>query len=266
MKYWILFGVLTVLSYFMGNFNFAVIISKLKNKDIRKQGSGNPGTLNMSRTFGLKTGLITFFLDVMKGAVPAFLGWIIFKDVYVGGTNFELADLAKYTFGFAAVIGHIYPVFMKFKGGKGIATTIGVFTLSLITCSIERKSFAWAAISIMAIVAAIAFIYFTEFGAMGSFIAITPMAVGSSVYLYITYVGTNPYNEAFVLYFVSQLIILAICFFTWFAHRKNIERMLEGEEHATSIKKMIMDSRKKKEEKIKAAKEKNETKAEDKNG
>lgn len=256
MKYTVIFFAVAILSYFLGNVNFAILISKIKNKDIRKQGSGNPGTLNMSRTFGLKIGILTLFLDVLKGAVPTFLGWIIFKDVYVSGTNFVAADLAKISFGFCAVMGHIYPVLMKFKGGKGIASTIGVFVTALATSGL-----AWAAIAFMAIVAAVAFIYFTEFGAMGSFIAITPSAVGFSVYLYVTYVGTNPFNNEFVFYFVAQIIILLICFFTWFAHRKNIERMLSGEEHATSIKNMITVSRRKKAEKLAQKKAKEEADA-----
>ena len=61
---------LAIASYFVGNVNWAVIISKFKKTDIRTMGSGNPGTLNMSRNFGLKFGLLTFFLDIMKGVVP----------------------------------------------------------------------------------------------------------------------------------------------------------------------------------------------------
>lgn len=123
---WLLAG-LVLASYFVGNINFALIISKLKKSDVRKLGSGNPGTLNMSRNFGLKIGLLTLFLDMLKGAIPTLVGYFAFYGVFVGeGTpQFYLPDLAKFACGFAAVLGHIYPVFLKFRGGKGIASTIG---------------------------------------------------------------------------------------------------------------------------------------------
>lgn len=70
---WLLAG-LVLASYFVGNINFALIISKLKKSDVRKLGSGNPGTLNMSRNFGLKIGLLTLFLDMLKGAIPRWSG------------------------------------------------------------------------------------------------------------------------------------------------------------------------------------------------
>ncbi len=232
---WVIFGVIALLSYMFGNINFAIIISKLKKNDIRKLGSGNPGTLNMSRNFGLKTGILTLFLDALKGAIPCLIGFFVFKKVYVDTTSFLLADLAKYFFGLCAVLGHIYPVVFKFKGGKGIATTIGVLT----ACSCT-EGIAWAVVAIMAIVAAVVFIYVTEFGAMGSFIAITPPAVANSICMFMTYYKFSTYSNEFILYIITVFILLLICFFTWFAHRKNIERMLSGEEHATSIKEMIV--------------------------
>ena len=100
---------------------------KAKKNDIRKLGSGNPGTLNMSRNLGLKAGLLTFFLDIMKGSVPTLIAFFVFKDKCFKNSTFIIADFAIFLCGFCAVLGHIYPVFLKFKGGKGIATTIGVF-------------------------------------------------------------------------------------------------------------------------------------------
>ena len=80
---WLLAG-LVLASYFVGNINFALIISKLKKSDVRKLGSGNPGTLNMSRNFGLKIGLLTLFLDMLKGAIPTLVGYFAFYGVFVG--------------------------------------------------------------------------------------------------------------------------------------------------------------------------------------
>lgn len=239
---YILLGVFAVCSYLIGNVNWAITISRLKNKDIRDMGSGNPGTLNMSRNFGIKLGLLTFFLDIMKGVVPTLTAYFVFRNRgCFDNTEFLIRDFAIFMSGLFAVLGHIYPVFLKFKGGKGIATTIGVF----IVCQ-SVLGWQWALISIMALVAAGVFIYFTEFGAMGSFIAITPPAVGASIYLFLNYADKG--KPTILIYLITNMMIFAICFFTWFAHRKNIERMLAGEEHPTSIKQMAIKHKMKKNE------------------
>ena len=227
-------------SYFFGNINWAIIISKSKKTDIRKMGSGNPGTLNMSRNLGLKFGLLTFFLDIMKGVVPTLIVFFLFQGRYFEGSDFAISDFAIYLCGFCVVLGHIYPVVFKFKGGKGIASTIGVF----IVCE-SVYGWEWAVIIIMALVAALAFIYLTEFGAMGSFIAITPPAIGSAIRLYVTYAQTLN-QVCFTYHIITNMLIFAICLFTWFAHRRNIERMLAGDEHPTSIKEMVVKMKAKK--------------------
>ncbi len=234
----VLLTALCIASYFIGNINWALLISRAKKSDIRKLGSGNPGTLNMSRNFGLKIGLLTFFLDVLKGAVCSLVAFFVFNNVYTKA-GFEVNELAIYLCGFSAVLGHIYPIVLKFKGGKGIASTIGVF----LVCE-SVHGWGWAMVSIMAIVAALAFIYFTEFGAMGSFIAITPPAISGSMRLYIFYI--NGMFSNVILFVFTNMTILAICFFTWFAHRNNIKRMLSGEEHPTSIKEMVVKMKAKK--------------------
>lgn len=232
--------VLAVCSYLFGNINWALIISKLKKTDIRKMGSGNPGTLNMSRNLGLGIGILTFVLDILKGAIPTIVAIIVFGNKTFVGFDFRIVDLAMYLCGFSVVMGHIYPVFLKFKGGKGIASTIGVF----LVCEIF-SGWEWTVLVVMALVAALVFIYLTEFGAMGSFIAITPSAIGSSIRLFLEYASSK---DAMVttVYIITNLLIFAICLFTWFAHRRNIERMLAGEEHPTSIKEMVVKAKAKK--------------------
>ena len=121
-------------------------------------------------------------------------------------------EFAIYMCGFLAVLGHIFPVFLKFKGGKGIASTIGVFLVIESTHGWE-----WAVIAIMALVAAALFIYFTEFGAMGSFIAITPPAVAGSIRLFMTYGGDSLINGV-GYYIVVNMLVFAICFITWTQH------------------------------------------------
>ncbi len=233
-------ALLAVASYFVGNANWAIIISKTQKKDIRAMGSGNPGTLNMSRNLGLKFGLLTFFLDIMKGAAPTLVAFFIFRGQKFEGSHFFISDLVIYLCGFCAVMGHIYPVVYKFKGGKGIASTIGVMIVCESVHGVE-----WASVIIMSLVAAVLWIYFTEFGAMGSFIAITPPAISGSIRLLLDYKDfTDGKTIAFRI--VTNILILLICFFTWFAHRKNIERMLAGEEHPTSIKEMVVKAKAKK--------------------
>ena len=102
-------------SYFFGNINWAVIISKIKKVDIRKMGSGNPGTLNMSRNLGLKAGLLTFFLDITKGATPTLIAYFVFKDKLFVNTEFHISDFAVYLCGLCVVLGHIYPIVFKIK-------------------------------------------------------------------------------------------------------------------------------------------------------
>ena len=235
MSNWWLLLILCVCSYLFGNINNAVIISKIKKSDIRTMGSGNPGTLNMGRNFGLKVGLFVFFLDIIKGAIPSLIAFLLFRGQYFEGTDFIIGDLAKYLCGFCVIIGHIYPVFMHFKGGKGIASTIGVFIVAECVCG-------WSGIVVVAlsVAAATIFILITKFGAMGSFIGITPPAVSGSIRLFLAYNGST---EALGVLIVTDVLIFLICFFTWFAHKTNIAKMLSGEEHATSLQAMAVKSK-----------------------
>lgn len=111
--------ILTLLiSYFVGTISGSYIIGNLfLNKDIRKYGSGNAGTTNAMRVLGKKAGVLTFLIDFLKGALVTLIIRRIFGDEYV-----PLAILG-------AVIGHDFPFYMKFKGGKGVATTLGALAL-----------------------------------------------------------------------------------------------------------------------------------------
>lgn len=115
MQYLLLF-----ISYLIGSIPFSIVLGKLvKGVDIRDYGSGNPGTTNAMRVLGRKWGTIVFIFDVIKG------GFIIFLIQLGLFNNFEL--LHPLLYGLAAVIGHIVPVFLKFKGGKAVASGVGVF-------------------------------------------------------------------------------------------------------------------------------------------
>ncbi len=250
----VLLIIFAVSGYLIGSINWSIIISKAQKRDIRSLGSGNPGTLNMSRNFGLKFGLLTFLLDVLKGAIPTLVSFFVFKNKCFANSIFVVSDFAIYLVGLSVVLGHIYPLYLKFKGGKGIASTIGVLIVSLAV-----HGLGWASISIMSLVGAVLFIYFTEFGAMGSFIAITPSAIGGGIRLFLIYSSFNS-DATVIFYAVTNFLIFLICFVTWFAHRKNIERMLAGDEHPTSIKGMLVKNKLAKLKKKEEMKAQNKTK------
>jgi len=228
---WWQFLLLALGAYLFGNINFAIMISKLKRKDIRNQGSGNPGTLNMSRTFGAKIGLMTLGLDILKGAVPTLVAFLLYKNYYFAGSAFVVADVMKAVAGVCVILGHIFPVFFKFKGGKGVASTIGVYMVSS------------PLVSIVFVVAAVTFVYFTELGSVGSFIAITPPAILYAVRLIVSY-GT--YNAPLWALIVAYACVALSMVLVYGAHHQNLYRLFHGQEHPTSIKAML--KRKPKEE------------------
>lgn len=107
--------IIALISYFLGNISFSYIFGKIfAKKDVRDYGSGNAGTTNAIRAFGKKIGIMVFIGDVLKGVVAVLIGR------YYGGQT------GAYVAGAFAIIGHNYPILLGFKGGKGVATTIGV--------------------------------------------------------------------------------------------------------------------------------------------
>ncbi len=203
--------ILIICSYMFGNINVALVISKMMKGDVRKMGSGNPGTMNMVRNFGVKIGVLTLLLDALKGAVPALLGGLfIGKDSF----SFPLDKLGAYIGAVSVIVGHIFPVVLKFKGGKGIASTIGIcLVLNPLAGAI---SFA----------AALLFIIVTKMGSIASFIAISiPLAIeGFTV---------SASGDANAL--ACSILIFSIFCLTLFAHRKNFVKVFKGTESKTVI-------------------------------
>lgn len=212
MNYWLL-AILIVVSYFIGNISFGRILARGKKIDITKKGSGNPGATNIFRNVSRKTGYITLMLDALKGIIPALTGYLVF------GINTIEGLIGLYACGLAAIVGHIFPVCYKFKGGKGISTMLGVFAV--------------AQPIPMLIVFLLAFIYvwFFKYVSVASLLIATVMVVLQNLSL------ETP-NLAI------SLMTFAIFLLTWFAHRSNIERLLKGKETATNIKKKIFKDKK----------------------
>lgn len=222
--YWFLLAVLGC--YFIGCFNFAILISHFKNKDIRDIGSGNPGSMNMTRAFGLKVGIINFLCDAIKGGLPALAGYLIFKDCVFYGTQVCVADFARYLYGTAVVIGHIFPVTLKFKGGKGIASTLGLFGFAL-----PCEEWFYIFIVIGVFVCVFIFIALTELGSMGSLACVSALTVWQGVIFILRY-SDNLFN-GWVISILALLLLINVL--TWGAHHKNIFKLLAGEEHKTSV-------------------------------
>lgn len=223
-------AVAAVICYLVGCFNFAVLISRLKKKDIRGVGSGNPGTMNMTRTFGLKIGAINFFCDVIKGGLPAVIAWIIFRGYVFENTSVLVSDFMRYFCGLFVIIGHVFPVTMKFKGGKGIASTMGLFAFAL-PCEPQGWWYFFIAVALLTCV--LLYIVFFEWGSMGSLIGVSGLTVFQSVLFVLRYSG-NLLNGWIIGIF---MILFAINLITWLAHRKNIYKLLAGEEHRTIVRK-----------------------------
>lgn len=227
---WWSFALLIVGSYLFGSLNNAITLSSLAGKDIRKMGSGNPGTMNVSRTLGLKAALLVLALDILKGVIPTLVAALVFSDELFDLSTLPVSVMAKYMAGFFAVLGHIFPCYYRFKGGKGIATTIGVF----LVCN--------TVVALIFAIVALCFILFTGIGSMGSFLATTPPAIFASMSIYRDYLVKEPVVEYKIAYLIFvNAFIMGIVALTWIAHRENIKRLLSGDEHPTEWYQMIKD-------------------------
>ena len=230
---WWQFVLIALICYFFGSINFAFIISRFMHKDITKMGSGNPGTMNVTRELGVKAGVATFFGDALKGVVPMVICYFLYCDYRFEGTTVLVSDFVRYFTAVWVVIGHIFPISKYYKGGKGIASTLGIFWGGL---SLENPWWILLGFVIAAII--ITFILVTEWGSLGSLFVVSGCRIIQLVIFFTRYeqVMTATLNPYLVCLF---MFILALNLLTWFAHRKNVARLFAGEEHRTSFKKAL---------------------------
>lgn len=214
------YAILAVVSYFIGNVTWARVIAKTNHGDITKSGSGNPGTLNTWRTFGFWAGTLTFFLDMLKGVVPTLIAYLTFGHL---GCN---PEIAMYIAGFSVILGHIFPVAYKFKGGKGIATSVGVFVVA--NWWVGLIAFAIMMLGML-------FVKYASIFTIGFVIAMSIVEICLC----------NPMN------WVNYILISAILLLVLYAHRANIKRLLTGKENKTELLKMLKGLANKKENKDK---------------
>ena len=198
--------IVIILSYIVGSIPSSLIISKLfANKDIRKYGSKNPGAANVYRTISPAAGALTAFLDMLKGAAAALL---------IAPLSYNMSLLNNETISFiagsAAILGHIYSIFLKFKGGKGVATAAGVF---------------FAITPIAAVISLIIFIFVATITKIFSLGSLTSSCLMPIILFSINKCLNIPIPNC------SIIFSILIAFLILFAHRKNIERLIKGEEN-----------------------------------
>lgn len=194
-----------LIGYVFGCFQTAYIVGRLsKNIDIREHGSGNLGATNALRVLGFKDGALTFLGDFTKAVLSVILTRILFDDPIMG-----------FYAGVGCIMGHNWPIFLKFKGGKGIASTIGVAT------AINPL--------IGLILAAIAFItiFISRFVSLGSIL----MSIALPILMFIFY-----FDQVEYILLGSLLMISAL-----YRHKDNIKRLISGTENKLGRKKSTID-------------------------
>lgn len=232
---------LVIVSYFIGNISWARIFSRKQKGDITKSGSGNPGTMNMLRTYGVKLAVITLILDTLKGVIPALSGMLLFRYTGLNG------DIGLYVGGLSTVIGHMFPVIYKFRGGKGVATSLGVFMV------------ANPLLLILAFILGFVYVWFFDYGSVASLFIVAFMSIIQGYQNNVKYSG----DTATLL--VINLLIFAIFALIWIAHRQNIVRLLVGKENKANLQKSFkskLKKQKKDEVKIEYQEQKSELKNE----
>ena len=197
-----------IVAYVIGSINFAVIFSrKFAGFDVREKGSKNAGTTNVLRTVGKKVALLTLVCDILKGVV-AILAAILAKHMWEG---LDITTL-KYIAGFMVILGHTFPIFFEFRGGKGVATAIGVLLM-----------LNWK-IGLICLVFGLLIIALSKMVSLGSISAAILFPV-LTIFLQ---------EDVGLVGIVFSFLIAVLVVFN---HRSNIKRIKEGNENKLSFKK-----------------------------
>jgi glycerol-3-phosphate acyltransferase PlsY len=201
--------------YLVGNINPAILIGRARGVDVRAEGSGNAGTTNAMRSMGRKVGIAVFLIDAAKGFLPALLVPWILDTLHGAAQNQSMiyeqmawipaeANGTSLFYGLCVILGHMWPVLFKFRGGKGVATTFGVLLA-------EDPFMALILIGIVLALAAI-----TRIMSLSVLVA-----CAAAIPLNLLIAGEDPP----FLFFLCPIVALVI-----FKHRSNISRLIKGEE------------------------------------
>ena len=205
------FIILMIAAYLLGSVPFGLLLAKAHGKDLRTIGSGNIGATNVSRALGKKWAYLCFALDLMKGLLPMLTAQFLVSDSPTAGEFWLWLCV-----GCSAVIGHIFPLYLKFKGGKGMSTSLGVmlglfpyYTLSGAIAFIVWAIcvYIWRYISLGSIIGAIAL----------------PTSLVISIIINKNWQFANLWPLVIVAIFLTLLVIVR--------HAENIKRLIEGSEN-----------------------------------
>ena len=202
---------MAIIAYLIGSINFSVIFSKkIAGFDVREKGSGNAGTTNMLRSVGKKAAALTLICDILKGVISISLAILIGNIMKVSDKSL-LVQIA----GICVVVGHTFPIFFGFKGGKGVATSLGVLLMSN-----------WQ-IGLICLVFALVLMILTRMVSLGA-VATAILFPVLTLFIAENYIVSE--GSGYFIYSVILAIIVA------FNHRENIKRILNGTENKVSFK------------------------------
>lgn len=236
--YWWRILISAVVSYLLGSFSFAIIFTKLaKNQDVRTMGSGNAGFTNVLRSVGVVPAIFTFAFDCLKGIIAMlFTMWLFGLDVDAAtqsiseASKYEYLTIAKCLAGMFCVLGHSFPVFFGFRGGKGVTTMAGILLII--------DPMPWMLVLNLAVF----FVFFlaTKIISVGSLACTVSVPVWHFVMTYFfiykpSLETSEPYSMTYV--WVTTAIMFLIGLFVAILHRQNIKRLIRGEEKKIKAKK-----------------------------
>jgi glycerol-3-phosphate acyltransferase PlsY len=211
-----IFVILLIGSYLLGSIPFGLIIAKAHGKDLRSIGSGNIGATNVARALGRKWAYLCFILDVLKGLLPMLAMRLFNTSIFTASYDEQaVVFLLWLMIGCAAILGHIFPIYLKFKGGKGVATSLGV-ALGLWPYYTICASFAiiiWAAVVLA-----------WRYVSLASIIA----SVSFPLILILAIIVAPDWE--FVNLWPLLITAIAMPVMVIIRHRKNIKRLIEGTE------------------------------------
>ncbi len=196
--------IFVAIAYLLGSIPFGYLLVKhvfTSGEDVRDIGSGGIGATNVTRRAGVKGGLLTYVFDVAKGVAAVMLMRQVANDDY-----FWIGAAA-----IAAIVGHIFPIFLGFRGGKGVATGVGVY-LALAPYSVLTTLVLWAAI-----------VYFSRYVSLGSIIATAAVPIWTLVYY--GWLQPSPHLKALII------VAIAGCALIVATHHENIKRLMKGTEN-----------------------------------
>lgn len=203
-----------LIGYALGLIQTGYMFAKTKNMDIREHGSGNAGATNTLRVLGKKAGFIVFLGDFLKALVPC----LIVRYMYRGDIN--TGDVYMLYTGLGVVLGHSYPFYLGFRGGKGVASIAGILT------AVDIR------ITAVCLLAFIAVVYFTRFVSLASILVMFCFMSMSIVFAYLNFFNLSDTGR---IEFAVMICVISI--FSIFRHKDNIKRLLAGTENKISLKK-----------------------------